>query len=201
MKMLHSRMVEVRFEAVTASFVASGTPEGIHDLGRLLESLNNPAIARQIELARPSVRPLYRAGRAAPLEAPLLVRRDEIIFANFEGPYFTRGTVKPTRTDTPVLLLAPPFQIQGVIGIEPGADATQALRRAMEGFFVVRHARVFDGEGVQLGEGEQIIVNGGAVQMVSATRRRIAAGASRTPGPEQASEDAAPAAAREPRAA
>ncbi len=57
-------------------------------------------------------------------------------------------------------------------------DVTQALRTAMPPFFAVKFARVFDSEGVALGEGEHIIVNGAAVQMRSATRRVIeAAGA------------------------
>jgi hypothetical protein len=175
MQMLRSRLVELRMEAVTATFVAAGAPAGIHDLGRLLENLNNTTLAHHIELHEPAVRPLYRAALPLQLEAPMLVQRDEIIFVNFEGPYFHRGAVRAREVDVPVLLLAPPFQIQGNVSLQPGAEPTQALRSALQQFFVVRHARVFDADGTPLGEGEQIVVNGSAVVMTSATQRHIPA--------------------------
>jgi hypothetical protein len=173
MSNLEGRLPQVRIEVVTAAFVASGRPDGIHDLGRFLESLNNPAVARHIELRDPAVRPLYRAQAQVELDAPMLVRRDQIIFANFEGPHFTHDVVRPTMADVPALLMAPPFQISGTMSLTPGTDPTQALRSAVHGFFVVRNAQVFDTEGTQIGEGEQIIVNGAAVQMSAATRRHI----------------------------
>lgn len=175
MRKLNRTTTEVRAEIVTTTFVASGMPEGIHDLGRFLEMLNNPALARQIELAAPSVRPLYNATAQLELEAPLLVRRDDIIFANFEGPHFTRGTVKPAMKAVPVLLMAPPFQISGIVEVALDADGLLALRGATLGFFVVRQASVFDADGHGLGEGDQIVVNATAVQMMSATRQRIEA--------------------------
>jgi hypothetical protein len=173
MSKLEGRLPQVRIEVVTAAFVASGRPDGIHDLGRFLESLNNPAVARHIELRDPAVRPLYRAQAQVELDAPMLVRRDQIIFANFEGPHFTHDVVRPTMADVPALLMAPPFQISGTMVLTPGADRTQALRNAIQGFFAVRKAQVYDTEGTQIGEGEQIIVNGAAVQMSAATRRHI----------------------------
>ena len=175
MAMLDGRLPEVHIEVVTTTFVASGHPEGIHDLGRFLENLNNPVASRHVELRAPAIRPLYRAQTHVSLDAPLLVRRDEIVFANFDGPFFTHGVVRPPRSDAPALLMAPPFQIQGTIGIDVGADATQAMRSLMHGFFLVRNARVFDADGNPLGEGDQIVVNGFAVQMASATRRHIEA--------------------------
>jgi hypothetical protein len=175
MRKLEGRLPEVRIEVVTTTFVASGQPEGVHDLGRFLENLNNPAVSRHIELRDPAIRPLYRAQTHVSLDAPLLVRRDEIVFANFDGPYFTRGAVKPAEIDVPALLMAPPFQIQGVIAVQPGADPTQALRSVVQGFFLVRRAHVYDADGNALGEGDQIIVNGATVQMTSATRRHIEA--------------------------
>jgi hypothetical protein len=175
MRKLEGRLPEVRIEVVTTTFVASGQPEGIHDLGRFLESLNNPSVSRHIELMSPAIRPLYRAQAHVELDAPLLVRREEVVFANFDGPYFTRGTVRPPEVEVPVLLMAPPFQIQGSINLQPGVEPTQALRTVVSGFFVVRNALVFDADGNQLGEGEQIVVNGAAVQMTAATRRRIEA--------------------------
>jgi len=177
MKRLEGRLPEARIEIVTTTFVASGRPEGVHDLGRLIENLNNPAISRHIELRSPAVRPLYRAQAHVELDAPLLVRREEIVFANFEGPYFSRGTVLPPRTDVPLLLMAPPFQISGVVGLAPAAEPTQAVRGLIGGFFIVRFARVFDADGNALGEGDQIVVNGAAVQMTCATRRHIEAAA------------------------
>lgn len=181
MRKLEGRLPEVRIEIVTATFVASGQPEGIHDLGRFMENLNNPAIARHIELRNPAIRPLYRAQAHVELDSALLVRRDEIIFANFDGPYFTRGAVKPAEVDVPALLMAPPFQIQGTVALPPGADPTQGLRSLVQGFFAVRSARVFDADGNPLGEGDQIIVNGAAVQMTAATRRHIETIAPKTP--------------------
>lgn len=181
MRHLMSAMSRVHIEAVTTAFVASGGPEGIHDLGRLLESLNNPTIATQLELHDPTVRPLYNATSQLQLGAPLLIRRDDIIFCTFEGPYFTRGTIKPAMADTPVLLMLPPFQISGVIGAGAGADATQAMRQATRGFFIVRDATVYDTDGNGLGEGEQIIVNGDMVQLASATAQRIGAAAPAAP--------------------
>jgi hypothetical protein len=175
MRKFESTLLDVRVEVVTATFVASGIPEGVHDLGRFLETLNNDAMSRHLELASPAVRPLYRASDQLHLDAPLLVRRDEIIFATFEGPAFVRGNEQPTRIDAPILLLAPPFQIQGIVALAPGAIPTQALRPTMQGFFGVRSARVFDADGAALGEGEQIIVNGAAVQMASSTEQHIAA--------------------------
>jgi hypothetical protein len=175
MRLSEQRQTEVRVELVTAAFVASGAPEGVHDLGRFLENLNNPAISGQIELRDASVRPLYQATLHAELDAPLLVRRDDIIFATFEGPFFTRGVVRPPSVLVPVLMMAPPFQIAGSLELPAAVDATQALRSAMPPFFTVKFARVFDTDGVQLGEGEQVVVNGAAVQMQSATRRHIGA--------------------------
>jgi hypothetical protein len=175
MRLAEARQAEVHIELVTASFVASGVPEGVHDLGRFLENLNNPALSRQIELRDATVRPLYDATLNAELDAPLLVRRDDIIFATFEGPHFARGVVKPATVQVPVLLMAPPFQISGSLELAPDVDSTQAMRAGMPAFFGVRFARVFDADGVQLGEGEQIIVNSSAVQMQSATRRHIEA--------------------------
>jgi len=175
MAMLDGRLPEVRIEVVTTTFVAAGQPDGIHDLGRFLENLNNPMASRHIELRSPAIRPLYRAQTNVSLDASLLVRREEIVFANFDGPYFTHGVVRKPDIDVPALLMAPPFQIQGVIGVDGGVDATQALRAMMQGFFMVRNARVFDADGNALGEGDQIIVNGAAVQMASTTRRRIEA--------------------------
>lgn len=164
---------EPRVEVVTTTFVASGRPEGIHDLSRFLETLNNPTIARQIEFRAPSVRPLYRAGAQIQLEAPLFVRRDDIVFANFEGPNFARAGARPPSRTAPALLLAPPFQISGTVEIAATADASPALRAATTGFFVVRQASVYDADGHALGEGEQIVVNSVAVQMMCATRQHI----------------------------
>jgi hypothetical protein len=175
MRLSEERQSEVRLELVTTAFVASGVPVGINDLGRLLENLNNPSIAHQIELRDPVVRALYHATLSVELDAPLLVRREDVVFATFDGPYFARGVVKPPSVQAPVLLMAPPFQISGAIELAANVDATQALRTAMPPFFAVRFARVFDTEGVQLGEGEHIVVNGAAVQMRSATRRHIEA--------------------------
>lgn len=166
---------EVRVEVVTTTFVASGQPEGVHDLGRFLENLNNPAISRQIELNGAAVRPLYRASAQLPLDAPMLVRRDEIIFATFEGPHFTRGTVRPEQVDVPILLLAPPFQIQGNLAVAPNTNRTELLRTRMQGFVALTQAHVYDADGNILGEGEQIIVNGAAVQMTCATALHIPA--------------------------
>ena len=123
-----------------------------------------------------AIRPLYRAQAQVELDAPLLVRRDEIIFSNFEGPHFTRGSVRPPQVDVPALLMAPPFQIQGSVALAPDADPTAALRALVQGFFVVREALVFDADGNALGEGEQIIVNGTAVQMTSRHARKHHAG-------------------------
>jgi hypothetical protein len=181
MAKLEGRLPEVHIEVVTTTFVASGQPEGIHDLGRFLENLNNPVVSRHIELRNPAIRPLYRAQTHVGLDAPLLVRRDEIVFANFDGPYFTHGVVRGAESETPALLMAPPFQIQGMVALAPGADPTQALRSLLHGFFLVKGARVFDADGNPLGEGEQIVVNGFAVQMTSATRLHIEAVASTPP--------------------
>jgi hypothetical protein len=173
MRKIESRFTEVRVEIVTTTFVAAGRPEGIHDLTRFLEALNNPVITHQIEFRSPSVRPLYRASAQLQLEAALLVRRDDVIFANFEGPNFARAGVRPTTKTMPVLLMAPPFQINATIEIAVSADPTQALRSATQGFFVVRNAMVFDADGHPLGEGDQVIVNGAAVQMTCATQQHI----------------------------
>lgn len=170
----YARPGQVRIEAVTTTFVASGRPEGVHDLGRLLEALNHPVLSRQLELQNASVRPLYRATARVDLDAPLLVRRGDIIFINFEGPYFTRGRSMPRTIDVPALLMAPPFQLQGSVAVDIDADATQSLRSLARGFFVVRRARVYDADGALLGDGEQIVVNGAIVQMMSATQRHIA---------------------------
>jgi hypothetical protein len=169
----------IRVEIVTATFVASGRPEGVRDLGRFLENLNNPAISRYIELAGATVRPLYRAASPAPLGATLLARRDEVIFATFEGPFVAHDAVRPPSLESVCLLLAPPFQIQGTVGFPPGVVLPQALRSLAGTFFIARDARVYDAEGYLLGEGEQIIVNGGAVQMAAPTKRRIEAFAER----------------------
>jgi hypothetical protein len=171
----YDRLGEARVEVVTTTFVASGRPEGVHDLGRLIENLNNPALSRQLELHAPVVRPLYRATSQLELDAPLLVRREDIIFINFEGPHFTRGLWKPPVIEVPALLMAPPFQVQGSVAVAQDAEITQGLRAMAQGFFVIRAARVFDAEGALLGEGEQIVINGSAVQMMSATRRHITA--------------------------
>jgi hypothetical protein len=196
MKKFESRLLDVRVEVVTTTFVASGRPEGVHDLGRFIETLNAFAGSRHIELAEPAVRPLYRASDQLHLGAPLLVRRDEIIFANFEGPGFARGANLPPQIDAPVLLLAPPFQIQGTVALAPGSDPAQALRTVIGGFFAVRAASVYDADGNALGEGEQIIVNGGAVQMAAPTGHHIDIAAA----PHVAMADArqAPAAAASP---
>lgn len=170
----YERLGEARVEVVTTTFVASGKPDGVHDLGRLIENLNNPALSRQLELHAPVVRPLYRATSQLELDAPLLVRREDIIFINFEGPHFTRGLWKPSTIDVSALLMAPPFQVQGSVAVAQDAEITQGLRAMAQGFFVIRDARVFDAEGALLGEGEQIVINGGAIQMMSATRRHIA---------------------------
>jgi hypothetical protein len=183
MRKFETPKAAVRLEVVTRDVVANGSPDGIHDLGRLLEALNNPSIAAAIELRSPAIRPLYRATSSLQLEAPLLVRRREIIFAAFEGPHFTRGASRPPMRDVPVLLMAAPFQIQGLFPVQRDADATPALHDAARGFFVVSEARVFDTHGATLGDGETIVVNGAAVQMMSATRQHIAAAAT-TPAVE-----------------
>ncbi len=194
MAKLDGRLPEVRIEVVTTTFVASGQPEGIHDLGRFLENLNNPVASRHIELRSPAIRPLYRAQTHVSIDAPLLVRREEIVFANFDGPFFTHGVVRKPDIDVPALLMAPPFQIQGLIGVDAAADATQAMRAMMHGFFMVRNACVFDADGNALGEGDQIVVNGFAVQMASATRCRIEAIAAAPAAPSRAeTEDSEPA--------
>ena len=172
MKKIENHLHDVRIEVVTTTFVASGEPAGIHDLDRFIEALNNPQVSHQIELTNPAVRPLYRASDQLHLDASLLIRRDEIVFANFEGPSIAADP-NTTQIDAPVLLLAPPFQIQGLVSLAPGTDATQALRSMVGGFFAVRKASVFDADGNALGEGEQIIVNGAAVQMTAATRQHI----------------------------
>lgn len=181
---------DVRMETVTSTFVAAGNPEGIHDLGRLLEHLNNRVLGEQLELHDATLRPLYRAGRALDVDAPVIVRREQVIFCNFEGPYFSRGIVQPVRTSAPVLLLAPPFQIRGTMSFALEADRTAALRTELHRFFVVRDARVFDADGNELGEGEQIIVNGAAVQMISATALHIPALSVRSGARALAADDA-----------
>jgi len=181
MRKLDSRLGETRVELVTATFVASGRPEGVHDFGRLLENLNNPTLFGCIELHQATVRPLYSGGDPLALDVPLLVRRDDVIFAAFEGPYYTRGLVRPPQVEVPVLLLTPPFQVRGSVAMHPGADHTQALRNFVRGFFAVRDAEVLDSDGAPLGEGEQIAVNGALVQMYSATGRHISAVADGAP--------------------
>ena len=166
---------EVRAELVTTAFVAAGVPAGVHDLGRFLEMLNNPAISQYIELQSPTVRPLYHATLHVDLDAPLLVKREDIIFATFDGPGHASGGAMEPKKHAPALLMAPPFQISGSVEVAPGADPTQALRAGMPPFFVVKFARVLDADGVALGDGEQIVVNAAAVQMRSATRRHIEA--------------------------
>ena len=165
---------DIRIEIVTTSFVAAGKPAGISDLGRLLENFNNPSIARHIELSAATVRPLYRAASPLAVDSTLLVRRDEIVFATFEGPQDDRAA-DGSLTDTPCLMLAPPFQIQGDVPLQTRAHRAQALRALTAGFFQVRDARVYDAEGYLLGEGQQIIVNGTAVQMAAPTRKHIEA--------------------------
>jgi len=122
MKKIEDRMTDVRIEVVTTTFVASGQPVGIHNLDRFIEALNNPQISHQIELIDPAVRPLYRASDQLHLGASLLIRREEIVFANFEGP--ASGAATSTEIDAPVLLLAPPFQIQGLVSLAPGTEPT-----------------------------------------------------------------------------
>jgi hypothetical protein len=173
MQHLRSRLTPVRVEAVTSAFVAAGEPEGVHDLGRLLENLNNAGLSGDLELRAPAIRPLYSATAQLELGAPLLIRRDDIIFANFEGPHFTRGLASAPFEDLPVLLVAPPFQLQGIVSVSRGADPTPALRTIARGFFIVRDARVFDTDGAPLGDGEQIVVNGRIVQALSATTKHI----------------------------
>jgi hypothetical protein len=173
----------VRVEVVTSAFVASGRPEGVHDLGRLLENLNHPGLSGDLELHAPAIRPLYASAPQLDLGAPLLIRRDDIIFLNFEGPHYTRGNTNGFHEDLPVLLIAPPFQIQGVVAIARGAEPTPALRTLGQAFFVVYQSQVFDADGAALGEGEQIVVNGRAMQMLSATARRIQAQRTPTPAP------------------
>jgi hypothetical protein len=172
MRKIEPRLTEPRAEIVTTTFVASGTPDGIHDVGRFLENLNSDT-KHHIELASPAIRPLYRATAALHLEAPLLIRGEDIIFATFDGPHFTRGTGPASTFDVPVLLMAPPFQIQGIYAAQQDADVTQALRFASRGFFLIKDTRVFDADGAPLGEGERIIVNGASVQMMSVSRQHI----------------------------
>ncbi len=170
MKKTDQRTADARIEVVTTTFVASGRPEGMHDLDRCIEHMNNGPVSQHITLLDPAVRPLYRASDQLHLTAPLLVNRDEIVFANFEGPSYAPAA---GGIEAPVLLLAPPFQIQGSVAFAPGADPAQALRGIVGGFFVVRKASVYDADGNPLGEGEQIIVNGAAVQMTAATSQHI----------------------------
>ena len=172
---LQTGTMDVRVEVVTQTYVASGRPQGIHDLWAFLEHLNNPTLSRFIELTEPSVRPLYRAEAPVRLDAPIIFCRDDVVFANFEGPHFSRGDAQLPESDAPVLLLAPPFQIRGAVAFPLGADASQAMRAAVFGFFLVKRAEVFDAEGAPLGEGDQIIINGASVQMASATALRIPA--------------------------
>lgn len=181
MRKFESSSLDVTVEVVTTTFVASGRPTGVHDLARFVENLNNQALFRQFEIEDPVVRPLYRAGHQVALGAPLLVRRDDVIFANFEGPSFSRGEEGPVRVNTPALLMAPPFQIAGSVALPAGADPTQAMRGMMQSFFIVRDAVVYDADGNTLGEGRQIIVNGNVVQMASPTARHIDAVAVRAP--------------------
>jgi hypothetical protein len=145
----------------------------VRDFGRFVENLNNPAIARNIELRQAAVRPLYRASSPLVLDTPVFVRREEIVFATFEGPHIAHDVVRTATAESPCLLMAPPFQIQGTVAFSPGASAAQALRSMLGTFFTVREARVYDAEGYMLGEGEQIVVNGAAVQMTSPTGRHI----------------------------
>jgi len=177
MKRSEDQQAGVRVELVTASFVAAGAPDGVHDLGRFLEVLNNPALGQQLELREPSVRSLYDATLHVELDAPLLVQRRDIIFATFDGPAYRRGAAVAETAALPVLLMSPPFQITGSVELPHEVDPTAALRSSMPQFFAIKFARVFDTEGVQLGEGEHIIVNGDAVQLRSATRRHIEAAA------------------------
>ena len=163
---------EMRMEIVTTTFVAAGAPDGIRDAGRLLENLNNQAISHQVLLRKATLRPLYRSSGQLDLDADLLVRRGDIIFANYDGPQGD-ATMRPSTAETPVLVIAPPFQIQGRVRIAERADASAALRSMSSSFFIVHGARVFDADGVLLGEGEQIVVNGGATQMISPTSRHI----------------------------
>ena len=172
MQKFESTLLDVRVEIVTTTFVASGIPEGVHDLERFLEMLNN-VTSHHVELGSPAIRPLYRASEQLHLDVPLLIRREEIVFATFEGPQFVRGAERPARIDAPILLLAPPFQIQGTLALPAGAVPTLAMRPTMNGFFAVTAARVFDADGAPLGEGEQIIVNGAAVQMAAPTEQHI----------------------------
>jgi hypothetical protein len=173
-----------RIEVVTSTFVAAGVPAGIRDLGRLLENLNNPAISRLIELRTASLRPLYRSGSPLVLETPVLVRRDDIIFATFEGPHLDEGGARAILGQAPCLLMAPPFQIQGRVSLGAATETNEALRTLVAGFLAVSDARVYDADGYLLGEGERIVVNGARVQMSALTRRHIEAFSER-PGAER----------------
>lgn len=164
----------VRIEVVTRTFVAIGRPDGASHLGWLLETLNNPAASRHIDLHDASLRSVHRTEPAMRLQAPLVVRRDDIVFASFEGPDYAPGVVRPPVVERPVLLLAPPFQILGSVFFTPEADTSRALRSLVHGFFLVRHARVFSIEGDALGDGDQVVVNGAQVQMTTIARQHIA---------------------------
>jgi hypothetical protein len=164
-----------RVEVVTSTFVASGVPAGARDLDRFLETLNNPAVGKQIMLEQATVRPLYRAASPLALEAPILVRRSDIIFANFEGPAGEGDRLDPRSTTAPCLFMAPPFQVHGTASFAAGADPAQALQSALAGFMLVRDASVYDADGYMLGQGERIIVNGMAVQMATPSKRHIEA--------------------------
>jgi hypothetical protein len=164
-----------RVEVVTSTFVASGVPAGAQDLDRFLEILNNPSVGKQITLEQATVRPLYRAASPLALEAPILVRRSDIVFANFEGPACDEDRLDPRSTTAPCLFLAPPFQVQGTASFSAGADPAPALQSALAGFLLVRDASVYDADGYMLGQGERIIVNGMAVQMATPSGRHIEA--------------------------
>jgi hypothetical protein len=173
MRKLETRLLDVRIEVVTTTFVASGRLESVHDMGRFVTELNSADAPPQIELHKPAIRPLYRATNLLHLDAPLLVARNEIVFANFEGPYVSDDSRRYPEVEAPALLLAPPFQIQGTLSLGPGIEMTQALRTATQAFFAVRRATVYDADGNILGEGDQIIVNGHILQMACLTRQHI----------------------------
>ena len=127
MKKIENQMQDVRVEVVTTTFVASGRPEGHPGPRSLHRSAQQSAgVAPDHADRSGGAAAVSRVGPAAPrcgaADPPRRDRLRELRRAEL------RRSGSSSQVDAPVLLLAPPFQIQGLVSLPAGTDPTQALR-------------------------------------------------------------------------
>ncbi len=186
-------------EVVTFGHIASGRSEDVNERVRLLDLLKQDTAHIVLHDA---VVQAVRPGLPVVAEVePLLISRRHIVFATvIESPKILQLRREVHRTELvdkvthAVTLFVPPYRVDGLLHLPPGADVGSSLPRMLATFVPITSATIRHEQGTLWWKREIVVVNGSVVQLAcpsEAVRSERAAPAAPPQSPLKPPDDAA----------